>query len=78
MSSVFVDVSDGKVVIEMPSQAVLVGIAFLLFVLVKIYKSHHAVQYYTKFTFYIVCSSLTPIVLMPYFLLNPRNVLNFM
>lgn len=62
----------------MTSQTVLVGIAFLLFFLVKIYKRYHAVQYYTKFTFYCVCSTLVPIILMPYFLLHPKNVLNFM
>lgn len=77
-SSVSNNILEGKHAIVMPSQAVLVGIAFLLFILVKIFKDHHAVQYYTKFTFYCVCSTLTPLVLFPYFLLHPKNVLNFM
>lgn len=57
---------------------VLIEIVFPLFVLYKIYKNFNAVKYYGKFTVLFASVTIVPIVMFPYYLLNPRNVLNFM
>lgn len=37
-----------------------------------------SVKYYVKFTFYIAYSTIVPTLFMPYLLMNPKNVLNFL
>lgn len=55
-----------------------IEIIFPLFVVYKISKNFQRITYYAKFTLYCFGLSAVPVVLMPYFLLSPRNVLNFL
>ena len=57
---------------------VLIEIVFPLFLIYKFYKHYNAIKYYAKFTFFIVSVSIVPLVLMPYFLVRPKNVLNLL
>lgn len=49
--------------------------AFLLICLVK---NHKAAVYYLKFNYYYGVVTTVVTLLIPYFMLKPRNVLNFL
>lgn len=57
---------------------VFIEILLPLFLLVTIYRKFSAVKYYAKFSFFFLSVTIVPTILMPYFALRPRNVLNFM
>lgn len=78
----FVSLSSDKFVGKMSWLAliipVLIEIVFPLFVLYKVFTNLNVVKYYAKFVVFSISVTLVPIIMMPYFLLHPRNVLNFM
>lgn len=56
---------------------VFIEIVIPVTLLFTVYRKFNAVKYYAKFTFFFLSVTIVPIVLMPYFALRPRNVLNF-
>lgn len=57
---------------------VLIEIVLPFFILIQVVRHFHAVKYYAKFTFFCVCATIVPTVLMPLYLLRPCNVLNLL